>query len=481
MKRIAFLLACLSMQTLWAQEATIQLGPDEIGANEAWTITLTIRNENLKSYSGFPDIPGFTKRGTSSQTQTSFVNGQMTSSQSIVMNYTPQRQGAITVPAFSMKINDKTVSTQGMRVTVGPPVEQAPDPFSRFFGDDPSSGGFFGRGKTEYVDLKEDAQLALSVSKDEVYVGEGFTAALSFLISESNRAPMQFYQLGQQLTDILKKLRPANCWEENFNIENIEGQRVSIGGRIFTQYKIYQGTFFPLNSDPIVFPSFGLKMIKYKVAKNPSFFGNNHQEDFKTFYTKPKTVRVKNLPPHPLSDRVAVGNYRLEEKLNGNQFKTGQSVGYEFAITGEGNISGIAKPNLQNDVNFDFYDPNVRQLIRREHGTVTGTKTFTYFLIPKEPGTFALKDYFQWVYFNPQSRKYDTLKSRYVMDVTGESFKNKTIGAADAGSFYDQIENADNTLRPIHQNNWWRITAYVFIGLISGATIVVFVIKGKWL
>jgi len=476
MKPIAFLLTCLSLQTLQAQEATIELGPNEIGANEGWTITVTVRNEGLKSYSGFPDIPGFAKRGTSSQSQTSIMNGRMSSSQSIVMTYVPQRQGVIAVPGFSMKINDKTVSVQGMRVTVGPPVEQAPDPFSRFFGDDPSSG-FFGRGKTEYVDTKEEAQLALSVSKEEVYVGEGVTVGLSFLIAESNRAPMQFYQLGQQLTDILKKLRPANCWEENFNIENIEGQRVNIGGRIFTQYKIYQGTFFPLNSDPVVFPSFGLKMIKYKVAKNPSFFGNNHQEDYKTFYSKPKTVRVKNLPPHPLSERVAVGNYKLEEKLNGSQFETGQSAGYEFAVTGEGNISGIAKPALQNNANFDFYEPNVRQLIRREHGTVTGTKTFNYFLIPKEPGTFPLKDYFQWIYFNPKSKKYDTLKSSYVLNVTGDSFKNNAIEAADAGSFYNRIEEEDNTLCPAQDRNWQRIIAYAFMALITGAVVSVLIRK----
>src|SRR6218665_2313140 len=133
MKPIAFLLTCLSLQTLQAQEATIELGPNEIGANEGWTITVTVRNEGLKSYSGFPDIPGFAKRGTSSQSQTSIMNGRMSSSQSIVMTYVPQRQGVIAVPGFSMKINDKTVSVQGMRVTVGPPVEQAPDPFSRIF------------------------------------------------------------------------------------------------------------------------------------------------------------------------------------------------------------------------------------------------------------------------------------------------------------------------------------------------------------
>lgn len=94
-------------------------------------------------------------------------------------------------------------------------------------------------------------------------------------------------------------MKPSNCWEENFNIENIEGESVNIQGKGYTQYRIYQATYYPLNAESVVFPSVGLEMIKFKVAKNPSFFGQNRQEDFKTFYSKSKTVRVKELPPHP--------------------------------------------------------------------------------------------------------------------------------------------------------------------------------------
>ncbi|NJK71105.1 MAG: protein BatD [Thermales bacterium] len=39
----------------------------------------------LKNYENFPEIDGFKKRGTSTQSQTSIINGQVSSSQSIVM------------------------------------------------------------------------------------------------------------------------------------------------------------------------------------------------------------------------------------------------------------------------------------------------------------------------------------------------------------------------------------------------------------
>lgn len=448
----------------------VSLGPDEIGENQAWTITITVNNDRLKSYDNFPEVDGFRKRGTSSSSQTSIVNGQISSSQSIIMTYVPVRQGVYMIPAFKMKVNDQIISIAGKRIKVGPPVQQqSVDPFRSFFDRDPSSD-MFSRGTPEFVDVKEDALLALTTSKDEVYVGEGFTTTLSFLVADNNRAPMQFYELGKQLAEILKKVKPANCWEENFNIENIEGEPVEINGKNYTQYRIYQATFYPLNNKPITFPSVGLEMIKFKVAKNPSFFGQNRQEDFKTFYTRPKTIKVNELPPHPMRDAVGVGDYRLEERINRTELQTGQSVGYDFNIYGEGNISSIEKPVVMKDDNLEFYEPNVKQNINRENGRVTGTKSFSYFMIPKEPGTYALKDYIHWVFFNPHTKKYDTLRPNQVVHVSGSSRKNQAIESNDLGPFYERIDTADNTLRSSAGENWVQIATNIFILLMLGGS-----------
>ncbi|MEQ8304628.1 MAG: BatD family protein [Cyclobacteriaceae bacterium] len=458
-------------QTVFGQNIDIQLGPDEIGQNQAWTITVTANNDRLTSYDNFPEIEGFRKRGTSTQSQTSIVNGQISSSQSVVMTYLATAQGTFTLEPFKMSVNGKILSSPGKKIRVGPPVQpQQRDPFRSMFDRDPIDD-FFGRGENEFVDVKEDAFLALTTSKDEVYVGEGFTTTLSFLVADNNRAPMQFHELGKQLSDILKKLRPSNCWEENFNIENIEGETIEINSKYYTQYKIYQATFYPLNLQPIEFPSVGLEMIKFKVAKNPSFFGQNRQEDYKTFYSKAKKVTVKELPPHPLKESVAVGDYRMEERLLSTDLKTGQSAAYDFNIYGEGNISAIEKMTIARDNNFDFYEPNIRQNIKREKGRVIGTKSFSYYMIPKEPGTYDLGKYFQWIFFNPKTHRYDTLASSKMVNVTGESKKNLAIESKDQGSFYDRISLADNTLHSSIGDGWIKIGANIFILLMLGASV----------
>jgi hypothetical protein len=212
-------------------------------------------------------------------------------------------------------------------------------------------------------------------------------------------------------------------------------------------------------------------MIKYKVAKNPSFFGQNRKEDFKTFYSQPKKVLVKELPPHPLRNTVAVGNYQLYEHMPVTDLETGKSAAYVFNIFGEGNISAIEKPEVSNDAHIEFYEPNVRQDINRESGRVTGTKSFNYFMIPKEPGQYDLNKYFKWVFFNTQKKRYDTLKSKLTVYVTGESRKNEAIQSNDAGAFYDKLESADNTLRAAQTTNGLKTAFGIFTIVILAASV----------
>lgn len=472
MKSLFTLFFACATGLVFAQAPTIQivLGPDEIGENQSWTITVTIQNDRFRSHDYvFPEIAGFRKRGTSSQSQTSIINGQVSSSQSVTMTYLPTKQGNFTVQAFRMTINGQTISSPGKKVKVGPPVQTQRDPFY-----DPTD--FFGRNNnTEFIDIKDDAFLAITTSKSEVYVGEGFTTTLSFYVADKNRAPLQFHDLARQLTNILKKIKPANCWEENFEIENVQSETVTVNGEYYDRYKLYEATFYPLNTQPIEFPSVGLELIKFKVAKNPSFFGQNRKEDFKTFYSKPKTVTVKELPPHPLRDKVAVGDYRLDERISSTALQTGQSFTYDFNIYGEGNISAIEKPQVMKDGSFEFYEPNIRQNINRQNGRVTGTKSFSYFIIPKEPGDYRMRDMLNWVYFNPTLKRYDTLIARAAVVVSGESMKNETIESTDPGSLYDKISSADNMLRTAADNPWTSFLPGIFIlAMLGGSAYLVF-------
>lgn len=460
-------LVLLSVGLVQAQDVNIKMGANEIGLNQYFTLSISITNDNIRQHSPFPEIPGFVKRGTSSSSSTSYINGQVSSSHTITQNYQPTEKGQFTLASFKMEVNGKGIGAAGTKITVGEPVQARRQ--SAF--DDPMSS-FFGRSEpTEYVDVKADAFLALTTSKNEVFVGEGFTTTLAFYVAASNRAELRFFDLGQQVGEIVKKIKQEHCWEENFNIEQINGEPVTLEGKQFTRYTVYQATFFPLNVKDVKFPSVDLQLIKYKVAKNPSFFGQNRQEEITTFATSPRTVRVKELPPHPLREQVAVGQYQLREKLDKGTVETGQSINYSFDVIGIGNISAINEPTIPEDDNFDFYAPNTRQNINRGNGRISGSKSFNYYGIPNEPGNYALSDYFSWVYFNPQTQRYDTLRSELTLTVTGESRKNEYILSNDVGAFYDRINTEDNTLRSTAGMKWFRWVMNAFVVLVLALTV----------
>ena len=469
---LAFL--CLSVLLsfqAFGQEVTVVLGPDQIGINETFTIKVTLSNEKIKSYDQFPEIPGFQKQGISQSSSMNIINGQMSSSNSIIQYYKPARKGQFTLPKFSVLINGQAVASPGKRITVTDAAASSPsggnafDPFAEFFGRNEEV--------PEFVEIADDAFFAVNIDKSEVYAGEGFTMDISFFMSEQNQAPFQFYQAGKQLDAILKKLKPANAWEENFSITTIEPQTVERNGKKWVKFKVFESTFFPFSEGKIEIPRVPWEMIKYKVAKNPSLFGANRQEDFKVFYSSPKIITVKPLPPHPLKNEVAVGVFQLRENISNLDVKTGEGFTYNFGISGTGNINSLTAPKRLPGANLNTFDPNVRQQINRGYGQISGIKEFDYFVTLNEAGEYPLANYFSWIYFDPEREMYDTLKPQALIRVSGESKINEALSGQRLGGIYDKIATESNQF--LNQRYKYYFTNVINI-LLLGALIVLAVI-----
>ncbi len=457
------------------QDVQIELGSDEIGLNETFTIKVTLANEKIKSYDQFPDITGFQKQGISQSSSMNLINGQMSSSNSIIQYYKPTKKGQFTIADFNITINGTAFPADGKRVTVvdakstqglGGGVN---DPFADFFGRTAE--------EPEFVEVEDDAFFSVSVDKEEVFAGEGFNVSLAFYMSEANQAPFQFYEPGKQLDAILKKIKPTNAWEENYNVSNITPEQVTINGKKWMKFKVYEASFFPFSEGEVAIPRIGWQMIKFKVAKNPTFFGANRQEDFKTFYSPPKTIKVKPLPPHPLRNEVAVGEYQIRENITEIEVETGKGFEYNFGISGIGNINAISPPRRLSGANLNTFDPNVRQQINRGYGRVSGIKDYNYYITLNEAGEINLADHFEWIYFDPIRAVYDTLKPEARIRVVGESKVNQAISSQRLGGLYDRIETEDN--RFSNEEYKYYFTTGINILLLASVALLAFLIIRK--
>lgn len=461
--QMAFLLVLLPTLPAFPQKYEISLGPNKIAKNQLFTITLTARNADLDEYGNFPNIPGFVKAGTSSSSSMRSINGQVSNETSIIQNYMPEKEGTFKLSPFVLKVGGQMLKSPGTTITVGPAAEQknadpfAIDPFSY----DPFED-FFGRGRKDNREVKADALFSIQTDKKEIWAGEGLNVTFSFLVAEENQADLDFHDLGNQLAELLRKAKPANCWEENFGIEEIVPRRIQIRSKNYTEYRIYQGTWFPLTAQNFTIPKLKLDMVAYKPGSNPGFFGAPARQEIKPFYSNPIEIKIKDLPPHPLKGKVSVGQFSMRGSTSKPDCGVNEGVGVDLAISGEGNISYIEEPlQIKNDL-MDVYPPNTRQTVKRSMGRITGEKVFSYLMIPKEQGTFLLSNAFYWVYFNTKTSRYDTLRPENRILVKPASAAKGEPGAASSDAFFSILEKADNSPIGEHtsdddQKFWWNL------------------------
>ncbi|QKZ15653.1 BatD family protein [Spirosoma sp. KUDC1026] len=432
----------------------IEFGETTFPIERPFTISVIIPSSETRPSIAFPDIPSFTKKGISASVTTSEINGKTVTSQVITQNYQARAAGQFQLPPFRLTINDEVIRSEGVTLTVkGSVAASQPTPTTAVAPITPPAGAAF---------------LTLRPSKNDIYTGEGVALTLSFFVADNYPYILDFTALDRQLQNITKKIRPVNAWEENLNISELKPVNIQIGGKKFREYRLYQAVFFPLANRSIRIPAVALQLNRRPIIGPPAA-----QPETISFSSTPLTINVKALPPHPLRGRVAIGTFRLEESLERQRVQVGQSVRYRFGIAGEGNIATLTAPTLVNETdNADIFPPEERQVINRQGDRVTGRKTFTYFIVPHQNGVIPLANRFQWIFFDPQSQRYDTLQPGLRLRVGAGGQDSAADSAAtlgstsqntNPGSIYTGLAQLDSTDQPISTAAIIRIIANVLI------------------
>ncbi|MCJ8163974.1 BatD family protein [Pontibacter sp. E15-1] len=433
-----------------AQQISLELRKSPLPINQYYTISIKLQNQQLKEYTPFPEIDGFKKSNKYSSTKTIITGGKTTTILTVTQNYAPLNEGVYVLKPFAMKVNGQNVQSQGMQIEVLPVSANAPPNLNQPDLISEEANEPVTEDDQEFVDKDDNAFLTIYTNKEEVFVGEGVNVVLYFYLAETDQPLLDFYDFGNQLTGILKQLKQPHAWEEAFDYTEITPENVIVRGEPYLRYKLYEAVLFPLNREPLRFPQLKLQMIKYRVAKNPSLLTQDRQEGYKIFYSRERVIPVKELPPHPLRDVVPVGDYRLTEKLSKKKVAVNKSFTYLFEVEGEGNLAAIMPPAPQAPAGLEFYPPDVQQDVTKRDGRVVGAKSFAYAVLPRASGRYKMSETLYWIYFNPATAAYDTLRPSLQMQVTGLSTQGAVVLSKDLGSFYNIIENEDNTLVDMH-------------------------------
>jgi hypothetical protein len=165
-----------------------------------------------------------------------------------------------------------------------------------------------------------------------------------------------------------------------------------------------------------------------------------------------------------------------------------------LSIVGKGNIATLPAPSLLNErAGIDVFPPEERHTISHNNDEITGNKTFTYFIVPHQNGTVSLANHFQWIYFDPQNARYDTLRPRMQLHVGGKGpgavvrtgllsgsaiANGEAVPTASVGnSIYAGIETMDSARQSISISALIRSVANVLITLMLFGMVYVLVRK----
>lgn len=386
----------------------IIVGPERISMHEPLIVAVTVYGPEYV-LDDFPELAGFERgKSTVSHGETQ-LEGKKTEIHTLSKYYTPIEGGEFIIPSFEIEVNGEMIKSETMRIVV----------------EDDEEG---------YADLMidiDDADFVVECSKREIFTGEGVKIRLSFYSSAKNTVGWQFPRdIGDQVEALARKIKPENSLESRNIISSIRQREEYIKEEKYFVYDLFEAVYYPLNNHDMRIPALTLRMNK----------GENQSA---TLRSKTQVIKVKELPDHPLRDKVPVGIFRLKENIQGAEEKqTGESFNFGITVEGQGNMDVLNFGKIENNENLDFFESGTR--LQQEGGKLAGLKVFNYKILPKIAGEYDLGSYFSLICFNIKTARYDTLTAREQIRVAGNTIVSKNNLVKDIYTGIDNLRTDRN-------------------------------------
>lgn len=443
------ILAFIALES-FAQKADVQITSNSgnLSIGDEFTISVVIRDTKNSNVSELPEINGLRKEGRSVSHSNVSIEGKRHLQHTITQKYIAIKAGEFDLPVVQITVNGQKHDLPQTHLSIQSSEME---------------------GIQDSLNTRDEALLFLFVNKKDLYVGEGFKMHLAFYVSEENTAEWEFPKnLTGQISQLSEALKPKNCIESRRSITNIQPEQASIGGKNYIRYKLFEGVFYPLSEGQIILPSVSLIMDQKQTK------GDSTVIEKIPFLSRQFTLNVIPLPEHPLKNRVPVGSYSLSDKPLPQNVQTGKILNYSIVISGSGNTNSLGFEKPENDKKFDFYPPS--STVNQNDGAETGQRTFNFKLFPKDSGVYQLGEYFKWIYFDTQSKSYDTLRPSKELSVTGPTI---VTSSALERSIYENLEDRSIEKREIHFRKIVKNIANVVLFLMLVGMLFIFEFRKK--
>ena len=445
---VLFIIFCTD---IWAQVSCTAKVPSEVGVGQAFRYQVTLNEKPSKILStNFNNFDVLNGPSQSSSSSISIVNGKMTQSSSYTYTYTlaAQKEGQFTIPGMVFSVDGNQVKANSVTINV---VEGGGSSAS-------SSGAGGGRGQSQQRAQqsqgfdKRDVYVKAYCSNPNPYVGEQVIITHKLYVGPSVNG-------GYQVTSVNAPTQ-SGLWSYTLGNPDADAPRTTevIDGKKFTVFEVRRTAVFPQKSGKITVTPFEIgfmaRVIYTQQSNDPfdMFFGGRQYAQDYELDLKSNSV-VLNCKPLPEANKPEdfsglSGNFTISSNLSRNELKTNDATNLTITVSGTGNLQHVEAPVIEFPADFDVTDPKITDNINTRGNTVTGSRSFEYIIIPREPGDFTIPAA-SFSYFDLKTHSYKTLTTdSYKMKVE----KGKGGGVTTSSSNQKDIKFLSKDIRFIKTN-----------------------------
>lgn len=363
----------------FAAEVTMSIQPQQISLLNRAVLKVEFSDTDGENVE-IPNVDGLHIQYQGPQRQFSFVNGRSTSKVTHVYVVTPEKTGDFTIGPIlaNYKGGQKKLSAQ-LRV-----VNKEED--------------------KEAQKLSEIMFSRVSTSRPKPFVYEPFDVEIKVYIRDGIQIASSFGIEGGL---------PESGLDGELEWDVTQGNREEIDGTIFSTY-FFRTTTKTLTAGTFVFqPEVQVHVVVPRERRRSFGFDDPFFGDmFGRQETRPYVldcnvlevdVRTVPMEGRPADYSGAVGEFNFDVKVGPEKVKAGEPITITTTITGNGNLSKISPPVIEESNQFKLYDART---VEADHPNMV---KFQQVLIPSSSAVTNIPE-IAFSYFNTQTTDFRTLK-----------------------------------------------------------------------
>lgn len=406
---------CLAFGKSDAQQLTASCKYSKIALDKSFQVTYTLTGGNASQFTR-PAFTDFTLGGTSQGTV--ITNGNYKNTWTYTLK--PTAVGTYTINAAKANVNGTwiTSNTLSIEVTQGTTSNNSNNNNSN---NSSNSSNSTNSNSTSSNTSGNDVFLKAYVDNASPYEGEQVILTYKIYM----RIPV---------TQINFEKLPSftGFWSEELSNDNdkLVESTETVNGVQYTVADVRKVVLFPEKSGTLTIDPLNVKcdvqVVKQQQYVDPfanffndPFFNNMTKQFFNTYSQEEKTVasnsltlNVKPLPTsgQPSEFKGSVGTFTFDASIDKTKLKTNEAANLKFTLTGSGNLSMAELPEMDFPADLETYDPDIKENITTTAAGVSGSKTFSYLIIPRSAGEFTIKPV-KFCYYDLTKKSYITLES----------------------------------------------------------------------